>query len=209
MKGFFFSAILLLLGGSYYAVSSAYKKNIPHPKNVLVKAKDETKERLRSRIPLLKAFAKQNNYSTRYIFLADMKIPSGRKRFFIYDLERDSVIEKGLVAHGSCNTAFLESAEFSDLPGCGCSAEGKYKIGYAYNGRFGKAFKLFGLDSTNKSSFERYIVFHSYSCVPDHEVYPEPICNSLGCAMVSLAFLDKAAGYIESSPRPILLYIFR
>jgi hypothetical protein len=209
MKGFFFSAILLLLGGSYYATSTSFKKPTAPARTVSVKPEDESKARISSRIASLKNFAERNNYSTRYIFLADMKLPSGKNRFFIYDLDKDSVVEKGLVAHGSCNTAFLETAEFSDSPGCGCSAEGKYRIGYAYKGRFGKAFKLHGLDSSNKSAFERYIVFHSYSCVPDQEVYPESICNSLGCAMVSPAFLERAANYIESSPRPVLLYIFR
>jgi hypothetical protein len=198
-----------MLGGSYLATSSGFEKAREPRKTVSVIHKDETKERLSSKIALLKNFAEQNNYSTRYIFLADMKLPSGRYRFFIYDLEKDSVVEKGLVSHGSCNTEFLENASFSDKPGCGCSAEGKYRIGYSYNGRFGKAFKLYGLDSTNKSAFERFIVFHSYTCVPDQEVYPEPICNSLGCAMVSPLFLEKAARFIERSPRPILLYIFR
>jgi hypothetical protein len=208
MKGFFFAAILLLLGGSYFISTPAFKKiNVPL-KEVSAIRGDETSARLRSKILLLKNFAVRNNYSSRYIFLIDMKLPSGQNRFFIYDIGKDSVVEKGLVAHGSCNTSFLEKAEFSDSPGCGCSAEGKYKIGYAYNGRFGKAFKLYGLDRTNKSAFERYIVLHSYSCVPDQEVYPESICNSLGCAMVSPAFLKKAANYIEHSPRPVLLYIF-
>jgi hypothetical protein len=208
MKGFFFSVVLILLGTGYFAISTPFKKNV-HSFTPAASAKDETQTRLQSKTAGLKKFIQRNHYSSRYVFLADMKLPSGKYRFFIYDLQKDSVVEKGLVAHGSCNSAFLETASFSDQPGCGCSAEGKYKIGYAYQGRFGKAFKLFGLDSSNKSAFERYIVFHCYSCVPDEEVYPQPICNSLGCAMVSPAFLEKAAKYIERSPQPVLLYIFR
>lgn len=208
MKGFFFFVVLVLLGTGYFAISTPFKKNI-HPVIPEAAAKDETKTRLKLRIAGLKKFIQRNHYSPRYVFLADMKLPSGKYRFFIYDLGKDSVVEKGLVAHGSCNSSFLETASFSDQPGCGCSAEGKYKIGYAYQGRFGKAFKLFGLDSSNKSAFARYIVLHSYRCVPDEEVYPEAICNSLGCAMVSRAFLEKAAKYIERSPQPVLLYIFQ
>jgi hypothetical protein len=114
----------------------------------------------------------------------------------------------GLAAHGSCNTAFLEQAKFSNAPGCGCSAIGKYKIGYSYKGRFGKAYKLFGLDNTNSKSFDRNIVLHAYKCIPDKEIYPQPVCNSLGCPMVSYEFLETAAAFIDESKKPLLLWIF-
>lgn len=112
------------------------------------------------------------------------------------------------MAHGSCNTRFLENAEFSNITGCGCSAEGKYKVGEAYNGRFGKAFKLYGLEHTNFNAYKRYIVLHGYTCVPNEEVYPAPICNSLGCPMVSYQFLENLATIIEGSKKPVLLWVY-
>lgn len=153
-------------------------------------------------------FAKRKGYSTRYQFLVDMQIPSGNKRFFVYDALKDSMVHSGLVAHGGCRTKFLQEAEFSNVPECGCSSTGKYKIGYAYQGQFGKAFKLYGLDSTNSNAYKRNVVLHAYDCVPDVETEPYTICNSLGCPMVSYNFLDTLRNYIEASPKPILLWIY-
>ena len=163
---------------------------------------------LRGRAHELKTYARRKGFSTEYCFLIDMSRPSGRNRFFIYDLKRDSVTAAGLVAHGSCNTRFLRKARFSNTPNCGCSSVGRYKVGYKYNGRFGRAYKLHGLDSTNSNAFKRAVVLHAYDCIPDREIYPLPACNSLGCPMVSYAFLDKAAGVIDRARKPVLLWIY-
>ena len=157
----------------------------------------------------LQTFAAQNRYATDVAFLIDMSLPSGKKRFFVYDLQADTVMHSGLVAHGSCNQRFLKKGQFSNTVNSGCTSTGKYKVGYSYNGNFGKAYKLFGLDSTNSKAFERFVVLHGYSCVPDNETYPQPICNSLGCPMVSYAFLAKLENIIDNSRRPILLWIYQ
>lgn len=163
---------------------------------------------LKGRARDLKVYARRKGFSTEYCFLIDMSLPSGRNRFFIYNLQKDSVVAAGLVAHGSCNTLFLKKARFSNTPNCGCSSVGRYKVGYKYKGRFGRAYKLHGLDSTNSNAFRRAVVLHAYDCIPDREIYPLPACNSLGCPMVSYAFLDRAAGVIDRSPKPVLLWIY-
>ena len=155
-----------------------------------------------------KAFCSQNNFSNKTCFLIDMSLPAGSNRFFVYDLQKDSIIIAGLVAHGSCNESFLEKPKFSNKKGCGCTALGKYKIGYKYKGKFGNAYKLYGLDSSNSNAFERNIVLHSYYLVPDNEVNPLPICNSLGCTMVSDNYLKKLSPYIDADSKPLLLWIF-
>ena len=127
---------------------------------------------------------------------------------FMYDLSHDSLISAGLVAHGSCNTPFLESPVFSDKPGSGCSSPGKYAIGKKYLGRFGKACKLYGLDSTNNNAFTRNVVLLSYYLVTENEVYPLPICSSVGCIMTSPNFLSIVSGYIDVSSKPVLLWVF-
>lgn len=66
----------------------------------------------------------------------------------------------------------------------------------------------FILDSSNSNAFQRTIVLHAYDCVPDEEVYPQPICNSLGCPMVSYKFLEELTSIIAKSRTPILLWIF-
>ena len=165
-------------------------------------------ERLNGYAAKARDFCKKKNYNTQTCFLIDMSLPSGKNRFFVYDLQHDSILNAGLVAHGSCNYNFLREPKFSNTPGCGCTAEGKYKVGYKYKGRFGNAFKLYGLDSSNSNAFKRNIVLHSYSMVPEKETWPMPICNSLGCAMVSNKYLTILEKQVDKSKKPIFLWIF-
>ena len=156
----------------------------------------------------LKKFEAGKNFSKKIIFLVDMSLPSGKNRFFVYDIPGDSIMKASLVAHGSGNNGFSFTPKFSNRAESSCTALGKYKIGKRYSGRFGTAYKLFGLDSTNSNAFKRNIVLHSYNCVPLEETYPLPICNSRGCPMVSPAFLKQLQTIIDKSEVPVLLWIF-
>jgi hypothetical protein len=154
-------------------------------------------------------YADQKGYSTKYCFLIDMSLPSGQNRFFVYDLKKKSVAYSGMVAHGSCNERFISQARFSNTNNSGCSSPGKYKVGAFYRGQYGESYRLHGLDKSNSNAFQRGVVIHGYDCVPDEEIYPRVLCNSLGCPMVSYNFFDKLSGIIQQSEKPILLWVYR
>ena len=164
---------------------------------------------LSSRANEINNYANQKGYSTKYCFLIDMNIPSGRNRFFVYDLENNSVAYSGLVAHGCCNETFISHPKFSNSSNSGCSSLGKYKVGAFYMGKYGRSYRLYGLDNSNSNAFGRGVVIHGYDCVPDKEIYPMVLCNSLGCPMVSYRFYDRLSHIIEHSDKPILLWIYR
>ncbi len=148
------------------------------------------------------------SFNNQLFFLVDMKIPSNKYRFFVYSSMQHKVLLKGLVAHGSgSNTAIEDSLCFSNVEQSYCSSLGKYSIGNSYDGQFGKAYKLYGLDKTNSHAFERNIVLHRYYKVPYNEQEDE-ICNSLGCPMVSPTFFNQLEPFIDKSDKPILLYIY-
>lgn len=88
-----------------------------------------------------------------------------------------------------------------------CTSLGNYKIGKPYYGRFGLAYTLYGMDSTNNNALERHVVLHAYECVPETEVAYE-ICQSDGCPMVSRGFLKKLQKIIDTSKDPILLSVY-
>ena len=155
-----------------------------------------------------KYFVKKKEYNGEICFLVDMSMSSGKNRFFVYNLTTDSIVLSGLVAHGSCDAGFQISPTFSNTVNSGCSSLGRYKIGNAYQGTFGLAYKLYGLDSLNNNALKRTIVLHSYACVPEQETDPEPICNSRGCPMISPGFLQQLKLFIEQSKKPVLLWIF-
>ena len=154
-------------------------------------------------------YAIQNDLSTEYCFLVDMSLPSGRNRIFIYDLKKNSVIHAGLVSHGSCNETFLARPRFSNATNSGCSSLGKYKVGEFYRGKYGKSFRLHGLDDCNSNAYKRAVVIHGYDCVPDQEIYPRVLCNSFGCVMVSYNFFDKISRIIGKTDKPIVLWIYQ
>ncbi len=164
---------------------------------------------LTNRAGEIAGYADQKGYSTKYCFLIDMSLPSGRNRFFVYDLKKGSVAYSGLVAHGCCDERFLSRARFSNVTNSGCSSPGKYKVGAFYHGQYGESFRLHGLDKSNSNAFPRGVVIHAYDCVPDEEIYPRVLCNSLGCPMVSYSFLDELSHIIKGSQKPILLWIYR
>jgi len=154
-----------------------------------------------------KLFVQQKGYNDAICFLVDMSLPSGQNRFFIYDLKKDTLNNSGLVTHGRCNQYWLEGRKYGNTIGCGCSSLGKYKVGYPYNGRFGLAYKLYGLDKTNDKAFERFVVLHSHECVPETEV-KDDICQSDGCPTVSPGFLQYLKPIINASKKPVLLWIY-
>ncbi|MEP7142769.1 MAG: murein L,D-transpeptidase catalytic domain-containing protein [Ferruginibacter sp.] len=156
----------------------------------------------------IKAYTLKNNFNTRYCFMIDMKMASGSKRFFIYDLQNDSVLQSGLVTHGSGRNNLNDSAVFSNEPGSNCTSLGKYKIGKPYYGAFGVAYKLYGLDKTNNNVFNRFVVLHAHPCVPDNEIAPRYICRSWGCPTISPLFLNQLRIYLDKPGKPILLWIF-
>ena len=90
----------------------------------------------------LKLFAHSNGFNSRLVFLADMDLPLGKNRFFVYDLTGDSVLLTGLVAHGCGNKAFSIDPSFSNTDGSNCTALGRYRVGKPYKGQFGLAYKL-------------------------------------------------------------------
>lgn len=162
---------------------------------------------LRFKTVSAKQFTKKNGYNQQVCFLIDMKIRSGSNRFFVYDLKNNSVLKSGVVTHGRCNERWLVGRKYGNEPGCGCTSLGKYKIGHAYMGRFGLAYKLHGLDSTNNNAFKRFVVLHAHDCVPENEVWSD-ICQSDGCPTVSPAFLQELKAIINESKKPILLWIY-
>jgi L,D-transpeptidase catalytic domain len=163
--------------------------------------------RLKLKTAAISEYAKEHGYNSTYCFMVDMKIESGKKRFFVYNLKTDSIELAGLVTHGSGKVQSNE-IQFSNTANSLCTSLGKYKIGNSYTGKFGLAFKLYGLDNTNSNAFNRFVVLHAHACVPNEETAPFPICESWGCPTVAPAFLQELKTYIEKSDRAILLSIY-
>lgn len=154
---------------------------------------------------ILEAAGSELSKSSPVVFYADLSKPSGSYRFFIIDLRDSTILDKGLCCNGRTDAS--GKVLFSNAYGSQCSSEGMYRIGNAYSGNFGKAFKLHGLSPTNSNAFNRFIVLHAYWKIPRRPM-GIGIVKSEGCPTVNPEFLDVLGACIEKAPKPTLLFIF-
>lgn len=201
--------IFFLLVSITWLFSSGLIKKVkaghPHHSNHTLTTTSAKKLQLKANEARL--FVQQKGYNDIICFLVDMSLHSGQNRFFVYDLKKDTIRNSGLVTHGRCNQYWLEGRKYGNTVGCGCTSLGKYKIGHAYSGRFGLAYKLYGLDKTNDKAFQRFVVLHAHDCVPESEA-KDDICQSDGCPTVSVNFLQYLKPIIGASKKPVLLWIY-
>ncbi|SDI36271.1 murein L,D-transpeptidase catalytic domain-containing protein [Chryseobacterium jejuense] len=175
------------------------------------KAESQQADRLgipESRVSEIKKFIKDKDYNQDLAIFINFKIPSGKYRYFVYNLKNNKIVQKAIVAHGSGSVISGSNAlKFSNIEGSYQSSLGKYAVGESYVGQFGKAYRLKGLDPTNDNAMQRAIVLHSFSSVPDTES-EKPASLSLGCPMLSINAFKETAKYIDNSEKPIILYTF-
>lgn len=201
-------ALFLLFIFLGFIVLLAFKKKVfvkPQNDNNIFAKLSIVSIPIKARAQLLKSYISKNGYNEEYCFIINMAIPSGNPRFFVYNLKKDSIEDAGLVTHGSGSENTNGNLVFKNVPNSLASSKGKYKIGVSYYGKFGLAYKLHGLDSTNDKAFQRFVVLHSHECVPSKPVDPLPICVSWGCPTVAPDFLKTLQTKIDATVKPILL----
>lgn len=162
----------------------------------------------KSKILEIKDYIKGKNYNQNVAVFINFKVHSGKYRYFVYDLKNNKILQKAIVAHGDGSVVKnSEALQFSNIDGSHQSSLGKYEINESYTGKFGKAYRLDGLDETNSNARSRAIVLHSYFCISDSES-ANPACLSFGCPMLSKNAFNETAKYIDKSEQPIILYAF-
>lgn len=191
---------------------SGFKKIVPDPVEKpyeVSPVSSSMEQRLQDRVKIIKQFINTNSkYNKEFAFFIDMRVMSGKNRFIVYDLKNDKIVDQGLVAHGiGSETQNKPDLKFSNANSSFCTALGKYSIGQNYVGKYGKAYKLFGLDPTNSNAFARSIVLHKYDQVP-YEEQDKAIVHSLGCPMVNEIYFNRIEKLIDNSKRNIILDIY-
>ena len=180
----------------------------PYNKNVEVSDSFGLKARADSAI----VYCKKNGLSIEFCFLVDFSIHSGKKRFFIWDFEGDSVICSSLCAHGYGKNSTRGNPVFSNVEGSYCSSLGHYKVGARSYSNWGihVHYKLHGLESSNSNAFKRMIVLHSYGPVPCENIYPShlPLGMSQGCPVICNEAMRQADIMLKKEKAPVLLWIY-
>ncbi|MFZ1785326.1 MAG: murein L,D-transpeptidase catalytic domain-containing protein [Ferruginibacter sp.] len=207
-------AFALLLTGSVFGVFLSHDsgsrfypahRNFAERKDI---SKAEAMNRLKEKVQLAEEYVDEKGFDVSYCFLIDMRLPSGKNRFFVYNMLKDSLELSGLVTHGKGSENGSDDLIFSNKPNSNCTSLGKYKMGNSYNGLFGLSYKLHGLEKSNDNAFQRSVVLHCFNGVPNKEVYPNQICVSEGCPTVSPEFFDQLKILMDEAQEPILLWIY-
>ena len=162
-----------------------------------------------------KKFCEMKNMNSDFFIFIDMRIHSGKKRFFVWDFKSEKIIHSFLVSHG-CGKNPWSSDESKDSPSFSntleshCSSLGKYKIGKRGYSNWGVHIKylLHGLEKSNSNALKRDIVFHSWNAIADNEVFPSGTPEGWGCPAISnknFIILDKL---LKKSEKPSLMWIY-
>jgi hypothetical protein len=140
----------------------------------------------------LKQYAQKKGFDTNYAFMIDMGMKSGKKRFFVMDLNTMTIAKRGIVAQSD---------------GSNGTSPGIYKVGSVNKGNFGISYRLSGLEESNSNANKQAITLNALGCIPQEES-DAPICQSLVNPSLSPAFLKEIAKIIDSRNKPMLLLMF-
>jgi hypothetical protein len=152
-----------------------------------------------------------NKLNTSYCILVDMSIASGKNRLFVHDFKNNKVIIAGLCAHGSGGGSTPFKVVFSNKVNSNCSSLGRYKLGARASSKWGinVHYKMHGLESSNSNAYKRVVVLHSYTPVPEYEIYPYGLFGvSRGCPVVADLTMIAIDNLLKNGEKNMLLWIY-
>jgi len=141
----------------------------------------------------------------KYLTVIDFTRPSYARRMHILDLETGRR-ERFLVAHGE-NSGYIYTTELSNRIGSHQSCRGFFLTGEAYQGDFGPALRLHGLEEgINDNAFRRDIVLHGATWAGYGSVFENGgrLGRSWGCPAVPL---PEAGRVVDRLKGGSLIYI--
>jgi hypothetical protein len=142
----------------------------------------------------------------RYLTVIDFTRPSYACRLHILDLETGEE-NRHLVAHGE-NSGYIYATELSNRIGSHQSCQGFFLTGDAYQGEYGPALLLHGLEAeVNDNALRRDIVLHGASWVSYGAIFENGgrLGRSWGCPAVPQ---DEAEDMVDKLKGGSLLYVY-
>jgi L,D-transpeptidase catalytic domain len=161
------------------------------------------------------AFCRKHDYNIRYCILIDMGLPSGVKRFVVWDFHKNDTLLTGLISHGCGINPWSgvwskDKPSFSNVANSHCTSLGKYRVDVRATSAWGIHVKYFlnGLDTSNSNALKRDVVLHSWEAVPDKEVYPNGTPEDWGCPAISNKTMKIVDALLRQQKKHLLLWIY-
>ena len=196
-------ALLMLCGRDFMPIArsvwSSYKSGREWERNVDQRDMQQVRD-----------YCRKYGYNDRYYVEVDFSVPSGRKRFTIYDLRTGRQAYASYCMHGSGEGNTEAVPRFSNVPGSKCSSLGRYLItGHGTSKRLGRYLALRGLDRTNYNAARRGIYIHSARVVSRFRGETDYLplgTASEGCFTVTGNCVTRMFDLYAEGGRPIMLY---
>ena len=168
------------------------------------------RSRVGERAEELLEFCRKEGYNTHIALFVDLSRHSGRRRFVAWDFERNVPIFTCPVSHGSgAKESHVRStyARLSNEDGSHLSSEGRALVAERYEGRYGVAYRLDGLDDTNSNLRSRCVVLHSWKFTTSFPIWPFATVGSFGCPVLSPRMMQKLDTLLNAE-KGVILEIF-
>lgn len=168
------------------------------------------RSRVAERANELLAFCRKEGYNTNIALFVDLSRHSGRNRFVAWDFERNVAIFTCPVSHGSgSQRPHIRSAyaRLSNEDGSHLSSVGRALVAERYEGRYGVAYRLDGLDASNSNLRSRCVVLHGWEYTTSFPIWPLATAGSFGCPVLSRRMMQRVDKILRGE-RCVVLEMF-
>lgn len=165
------------------------------------------RSRVTERAQALREFCSREGYNTRVAIFVDLSRHSGRRRFVAWDMERNMPIFTCPVSHGSgSKRSHVRSAyaALSNEDGSHLSSLGRALIAERYEGRYGVAYRLDGLDAANSNLRPRCVVLHGWEHTTSYPIWPFATVGSFGCPVLSRKMMCRVDELLQRYDRVVI-----
>lgn len=163
--------------------------------------------RVAERAAKLLDFCQKEGYNCHIALFVDLSRHSGRRRFVVWSFDDGRPLLTAPVSHGSGKpTPHLRTAyaRLSNEDGSHLSSIGKALVAERYEGRYGVAYRLDGLDATNSRLRERCVVLHGWEHTTSYPIFPIATTGSWGCPVLSRRMMSRLDAIIKDEKRVVL-----
>ena len=165
---------------------------------------------IRERVCMLRAWCCCRGYNSRIALFVDLSLHSGRNRFVVWDFEAEKPLLICPVSHGSgSERSHVRSAyaRFSNEDGSHLSSLGRAVVAERYEGRYGVAYRLDGLEATNSNLRLRCVVLHGWEHTTSYPVWPRATVGSFGCPVLSRRMMARVDELLRQE-KGVILEVF-
>lgn len=155
-------------------------------------------------------YCRREGYNTRVALFVDLSRHSGRRRFVAWDMVRMVPIFTCPVSHGSgSEMSHVRSAyaRFSNEDGSHLSSLGRAVVAERYEGRYGVAYRLDGLDATNTNLRSRCVVLHGWEHTTSYPIWPRATVGSFGCPVLSRRMMARVDELLQRE-KGVIIEVF-